>query len=118
MTTEKFDQERDLAADLKLCEAATYGPWVVDVDGFGDFCVINEKELIASELNAPDAKLIAASRVGWPHAIQRAIAAETENTKLREALERMDDRKNAMLPRSVMARIAKETLDQLRKVKL
>lgn len=34
-----------------------------------------------------------------------------EIERLRAALERMDDRKNPMLPRSVMSRIAKEALD-------
>ncbi|OMD02551.1 hypothetical protein BJP46_15730 [Paenibacillus odorifer] len=34
-----------------------------------------------------------------------------ENERLRAALERMDDRKHGMIPRSVMARIAKEALD-------
>lgn len=34
-----------------------------------------------------------------------------ENERLRDALERMDDRKNPMLPRSKMAQIAKEALD-------
>lgn len=34
-----------------------------------------------------------------------------ENTRMKLALERMDDRKNPMLPRSEMARIAKEALD-------
>lgn len=36
---------------------------------------------------------------------------EAENVRLRAALERMDDRKNPMMPRSEMARIAKEALD-------
>lgn len=34
-----------------------------------------------------------------------------ENERLRNTLERMDDRKHPMLPRSTMARIAKEALD-------
>lgn len=202
MTTET---KRDLAADLALCEATALGPWEVAVDGFGDPCVINETVLIASELLTADAKMIAESRQGWPHAIRRAMAAEAEverlkqsyrrlhavhdeqcarsaeyygeierlraenerlnafiksesegaldtfveieklrkerdywraeahianllvaelntecaerlqeNAKLRATLERMDDRRNAMMPRSVMARLAKETLDGLR----
>ncbi|ETT40922.1 hypothetical protein C162_26730 [Paenibacillus sp. FSL R7-269] len=34
-----------------------------------------------------------------------------ENERLRSALKRMDDRKHGMMPRSQMARIAKEALD-------
>lgn len=38
------------------------------------------------EGNKKDAEFIAASREGWPHAIERAIKAEAENAKLRKVV--------------------------------
>lgn len=43
--------------------------------------------------------------------LRSVLAIVAENERLRAALERMDDRKHGMIPRSVMARIAKEALD-------
>lgn len=170
MTTEN---KRDLAADLAICEAATAGYWIqadgsyvldgTDWNTGGEFVAECERE--------SDAKFIATAREGWPEAIRRAMAAETEverlkdenyvltlerayiqdgyeteverlkaevaslkkdkrlitacydgqsarasdyyreMKRLRSVLERMDDRKNPMMPRSRMARLAIEALD-------
>ena len=92
--------------------------------------------LIAECERVEDATFIAEARTGWPHAIKRAMDAEirmemaehaigshdracrremrrleAEVERLRAVLERMDDRKHAMMPRSQMARLAKEALD-------
>lgn len=45
---------------------------------------------------------------------QRELELEQQVNTLTEALDKMDDRKHPMLPRSEMARIAKETLDSLK----
>ncbi|WP_434750193.1 hypothetical protein [Paenibacillus amylolyticus] len=79
-----------------------------------------------------EARFATESREGWPEAIRRAIAAEAELAaeedkrchyemqadelaleieRLRAVLDQFDDRKHAMMPRSQMARIAKEALD-------
>lgn len=91
-------------------------------------------------ISETDMEFLLEARQGWSEAIRRAIAAEErvkelcesnayyidqagrhendvywttrENERLRSALELMDDRKRPTLPRSVMARIARETLDK------
>ncbi|WP_171681320.1 hypothetical protein [Paenibacillus planticolens] len=97
---------------MTLCEAATAGPWF-KTDGIHALYVSTNAcmDVIAECEVARDATFIAEARTGWPHAIRRAMAAEAEVERLRAVLEQMDDRKNPMMPRSQMARIAKEALD-------
>jgi hypothetical protein len=82
-----YNYKRDLTADLAICEASTPGPWVVDGN-------------IASQIRQPngskrrritlppdtdgitDAVFIAEARTGWPIAIKRALAAESERLTL------------------------------------
>ncbi len=64
---------RDLKADLELCNKATPGPWV-----FNGISVLGAHGLlIARTPNDADAEFIAQAREGWPHAIERAIKAES-----------------------------------------
>lgn len=87
---------RDLKADLKLCEAATEGPWEYKHDGYGDYCV---SALLPDDdgsycwndipFTEGDAKFISVAREGWPEAIGRAIKAEKECTELRTVFEEM-----------------------------
>jgi hypothetical protein len=121
MTTES---KRDLYADLALCEAAenaSPGKWFV-MHG-KDVCAefppgSGELDTIANSYTVGIPEYIAESREAWPEAIRRAIVAESrlkeaeaEIDRLRSVLYRFDDRRNAMMPRSQMARIAKEALD-------
>ena len=101
---------RDLQKDLELCKKATPGPWEreqkngwwklpEDVNGkqrnthnhgrilvkekpFGD--VISTLRRYGGQ--DEDAEFIAQAREGWPHAIERALKAETLNRELAEVL--------------------------------
>lgn len=90
MTTEI---KRDLAADLAICEAATVGPWTnfcdvkcEDTEYVTDYDELTESggDLVATFERVADATFTAEAREGWPHAIRRAVAAETERDALRE----------------------------------
>ena len=96
------DLARDLAGDLKICDAASEGPWVIerfcaaDHDGedamTGVMCYAEEDGtggVTVAEINRwsygddpptkeseANARMIARSRAGWPAAIRRALAAE------------------------------------------
>ena len=74
--------KRDLKADLELCKKATPGPWnvqsfmanrarryeIFDVQG----------ECVGTLVdNQDNAEFITQAREGWPHAIERAMRAET-----------------------------------------
>lgn len=86
MNTES--EQRDLHADLAICNAATSGSWIVDAEvyvvildgskpeGRGDFIAECDK--------VEDARFIEVAHIGWPHAIERCISAEEENERLRE----------------------------------
>lgn len=85
---------RDLAADLKICNAATRGPWsTVWSRGLNknndQYYVENIRNIVIlgpySEggRSKKDAEFIAAAREGWPEAITRAIKAEAEVERLR-----------------------------------
>lgn len=85
---------RDLGADLKLCEAATPGPWEVthrindmavlvlaSFNGvsFRDDCFLiapQAKTLKDLRLAETDTRFCAEARTGWPEAIRRAMVAE------------------------------------------
>lgn len=84
--------KRDLHADLRLCEAATVGPWETGYDHEEQrYCVeaVNEVSwgggfIVADCAYKEDAKFIAEAREGWPHAIRRALEAEAERDELRK----------------------------------
>lgn len=100
------DSNRDLHADLAVCEAATAGPWAArawTVPKDDQFSVESEPtgaelatfwqgsrypgswEITAEEARS-NAVFCAKARSGWPHAIERALAAEAENAELRRQL--------------------------------
>lgn len=95
---------RDLQADLEICNKATPGPWEATSESDEDVrvCQIENEECVCclalmGDYNweteewkegsikqwNKDAEFIAASREGWPHAIERAIKAEAEVERLR-----------------------------------
>lgn len=77
--------QRDLKADLELCNKATPGPWV-----FNGISVLGAHGLlIARTPNDADAEFIAQAREGWPHAIERAMRAEAEVEQLKGEIEQL-----------------------------
>lgn len=101
---------RDLKADMETCKNATPGPWMASIDhevedyrvcqdnGDGEcICCLammgnwdQETQEWTGESKtsfAADTRFIAAAREGWPHAIERAIAAEAEVERLTALLE-------------------------------
>ena len=83
------DLSRDLAADLLGCAAATQGPWFYPIPNCKTIESVGAvrkgvtravaKSLLSfksSDQCEADARMIAASREGWPAAIVRAQAAE------------------------------------------
>ena len=90
--------ERDLDADLALCEAATPGPWFVHART-GAVChgdPTDDRENFPVDC-AEDFDLMATARSALPAWIRRATAAEAEVTQLREAVQRVKDAKAACL---------------------
>ena len=85
--------KRDLKADLELCNKATPGPWYrkktgANFKGFSSEVIIADTSRYATgnkvyaeakggQFPANDADFIAQAREGWPHAIERALKAET-----------------------------------------
>jgi hypothetical protein len=117
MTTET---KRDLHADLAICEAASAGPWLFEPGsdpewdgGFAGGIIAHSGDYVCdfgdstqyypSEGSPPsteDATFITEARTGWPHAIERAINAETRIRELCESnayyidqFNRIDDRR-------------------------
>jgi hypothetical protein len=86
-------EKRDLKADLELCNKATPGPWYrkktgANFKGFSSEVIIADTSRYATgnkvyaeskggQFPANDADFIAQAREGWPHAIERAIKAES-----------------------------------------
>ena len=71
--------KRDLKADLKICNKATPGPWRAGesfVITFHDewICEVVGEYSMDCEDNM---RFVAQAREGWPHAIERAMRAET-----------------------------------------
>lgn len=62
----QLEQVRDLEADLAICEAASHS-------------------------HVRFTKFVVEARVGWPHAIRRAIAAEERADKLQEEIRLLHD---------------------------
>jgi hypothetical protein len=135
MTTVNTAAKRDLYADLTLCESIP--EWIAEGSILAEYDRLTETgcDLVATFVRKSDAEFAERAREGWPESIRRAIAAEAEVERLRDenhtltltvayqdewkaeaerlrsVLYRFDDRKHAMMPRSQMARIAKEALD-------
>lgn len=101
---------RDLKADLEICNKATAGPWEATSESDEDVrvCQTENEECVCclalmGDYNwekeewkegsikqwNKDAEFIAASREGWPEAIERAINAEAEVERLRMALDKL-----------------------------
>jgi len=81
------EEKRDLAADLAICEAATPGPWIRRAEF--DRAIAKEytlDDVVSAEgddmchvvIEPSNERFIIEAREGWPHAIQRAMAAEAE----------------------------------------
>lgn len=101
-----MQQDRDLKADLEICNKATPGPWELSIDAYRNTCDCKGHGIYAEYLEVipieitrglkpneysmgelqllEDYKFIAEAREGWPHAIERAIKAEVELAKLRK----------------------------------
>ena len=82
---------RDLKADLELCNKATQGPWRHE---WNPDC----SEIYAPGVDTPiilvghdpyDADFVVQARGGWPHAIERAIKAESLARELADMLGRV-----------------------------
>lgn len=85
--------KRDLCVDLAICDAATAGPWAVDdnlsvyhEDSGGTICDVGDPYPRGLNKPSENMRFIAEARTGWPHAIERALAAEAEVERLRDAL--------------------------------
>ncbi|MCT2195194.1 hypothetical protein M3G15_08575 [Paenibacillus sp. p3-SID1389] len=93
--------KRDLAADLALCEAATPGPWRSKTNRHPELGgspwgwyeaggrQIGTWSGSRNRNYSEDNRFIEVAREGWPHAIRRAIAAETEVIRLIKALDKV-----------------------------
>jgi hypothetical protein len=83
----KMAEMRDLKADLELCNKATPGPWLETDKSNLEVFVENtwgEPVLYELQYDGPhtaikqeDMEFMIAAREGWPHAIERAMRAET-----------------------------------------
>jgi hypothetical protein len=88
---------RDLDEDLKICEAATQGPYqVTPCPCASDICnqVFISITRTDGRLEPEDAKFIADAREGWPHAIKRAKEAEEQVDKLINEMGMLQDELN------------------------
>jgi len=91
-TTE--NKQRDLHADLAICNAATSGPWI-ETDG-GYVIVLDgtrpegRGDFIAECDNIENARFIEVARDAWPHAIERALKAEARVIELEAAVREVD----------------------------
>lgn len=81
------DNKRDLNADLAVCASATEGPWNVGRKSPNGLNNVGYRGLMIGQVfEDADARFIAEACTGWPHAIERAIAAEAESERLREII--------------------------------
>lgn len=104
---------RDLEADLKLCDAATEGPWgatyydekATDDPGWDVDCALPTVLTVArigngygsdSEPEA-NAKFIAAARTGWPETIRELMEARK---RIDELESKIDDLKDSIRERA------------------
>ncbi|MGN7457868.1 hypothetical protein ACTHPH_23910 [Paenibacillus pasadenensis] len=88
----QLEQVRDLEADLAICEYAAPAPIRTKPCMCGH-CDKLFLDIAHSEgrLDPEDARFIVEARVGWPHAIRRAIAAEAQVDKLQEEIRLLHD---------------------------
>ena len=77
-------KKRDLKADRELCKNATQGPWEA---GYYNSVSTSQGVKLCNVIGGDNAKFIAEAREGWPHAIERAIEAETLNRELIDVLD-------------------------------
>mgnify|MGYP000888378699 CR=1 FL=1 len=101
-------EKRDLKADLELCKNATQGPWEICLGSGVNLCTTviaaDGKYMIcdclpdwfldegaAPENHVPNLQFIAEAREGWPHAIERAVKAETLVRELVDGLQALFD---------------------------
>lgn len=93
---------RDLEEDLKICAAATPGPWKQDapdaldtsegwVCQFYEGADSNTQEVREFPNCENNIVFVREARTGWPHAIQRAFAAEERVDKLERELRMLHD---------------------------
>lgn len=97
MTNPPPHPERDLSADLRLCEAAK-APWRVDepvrMSQPGVAYTVKAWPIVDSEgecigwiygdnITGSQWEVLQNAAEAWPHAIERAMRAETENARLR-----------------------------------
>jgi hypothetical protein len=80
-------EQRNLHSDLAICNAALVGPWEWGVDS-GELLLQNSRGVPVVFISEPgitdaDARFIAEARTGWPHAIERALAAERKLAEIR-----------------------------------
>jgi hypothetical protein len=104
------DAERDLEADLLVCERATPGPWHADTTEPGDCVVWAEAPGydpsihvlnigparvgavgVAFDSEMEDARFVGEARTGWPIALRRALAAEEALRQFKRAHEKKRD---------------------------
>jgi hypothetical protein len=86
---------RDLSRDLAICNAATPGPWECKKNAHPEFngqpwgwIQAGGRQIATwsgsrNQNHAADNRFIVEARTGWPHAIERALAAEAEVARLR-----------------------------------
>ena len=101
-------EKRDLKADLELCNKATPGPWEICLGSGVNLCTTvitaDGKYMIcdclpdwfldegaAPENHVPNLQFIAEAREGWPHAIERAMRAESLVREMIKKLEQADE---------------------------
>lgn len=89
---------RDWQKDWEISQAATPGPWVITIDGYGrivgvmpDIEVIHDGCIfVAKDPDRPrfeeDCRFIAESRAALPYWLQRVKELETQVAALRETL--------------------------------
>lgn len=92
---------RDLKADLEICRKATPGPWLETDESNLDVFVENtwgDPVLYEIQYDGPhtaikqeDMEFMIAAREGWPHAIERAVKAETLVRELVDGLQALFD---------------------------
>ncbi|UYZ12185.1 hypothetical protein A6764_00035 [Brevibacillus sp. WF146] len=99
------ETKRDLNVDLAICNAATSGPWAADkgyeqsergnyVYSQADGSVVcAEQDDTDCVLTDTDARFIAEARTGWPHAIERALAAEKRVAELEARLACIEEKR-------------------------
>lgn len=79
---------RDLEADLKLCEAATKGPWLDCnnhiYDSRGRLLLVLSKNF--KEMNCGDVHFIVGAREGWPETLHELIEARKQIRELQRKL--------------------------------